>query len=158
MSTLATIYNFETQFEDAFAALFTAEGLNGIGPSSAVEFQKQRPRCEFLFTPSGANDSRQFQCPDGKFRHDLYGGTLTIAIITNERTANGAVATDHSTYRAAARKVMATAYEMPLADFEIRYLVAGATTPSIKPEDGSEVSNLTYEIRFNIKSSSWPTP
>jgi tetraacyldisaccharide-1-P 4'-kinase len=158
MSTLAIIYDFETPIQAAFKALLTEAGLSAFTPDDTIDFQKDRPRVEILFTDSGANNSRHQICPDGKYRHDLYKGTVTLAVITNPRTENGEQTTTHQEYKAKVRQVMAEAYTAELDDFEIRYVTPAGSTPKISPEDGVEVSNLVYNIDFNIKATSWPNP
>jgi hypothetical protein len=151
MSALATIYDFETPIESAFAALLAAQGLTAKATADSIDFQSDRPRVEVQFNVTGANDSRQFACPDGVHRHDLYSGTLTLAIITE----SGADTT-HAEYRAKVRTAMSGAYSASMADLEIRYLVPQSSTPAVRPEDNLQVSNLTYEVRFGIKPTAWP--
>ena len=156
MSTLAEIYDFETPIEAAFKTLLTDAGLTSKTSADEFDFQKTRPRVDIQFTINGANDSRRFTCPDGKFRHDLYSGTLTLAVVTNPRTVNGIVVTTHTAYLTAVRVAMSEAESASLTDLEIRYVVPQSTTPRVTPEDGMEVSNLIYDVRFGIKPGSWP--
>jgi len=157
MSSLTTIYDFETPIQVAFIALMESNGLTAIGPDSPMTLQDERPRVEVMFTESGARDTRRQNCPDGVFRHDLYTGTLTIAVVTNPRTQDEAQNTTHATYRAAVRQAMSGAYSAALDDFVIKSVIPTGATPKISADEGFEVSNLTFSIEFCIKPESWPT-
>lgn len=156
MSTLAAIYDFETPIEGAIKTLLTDAGLTVKTPDDAIDFQKDRPRVEVMFAETGANDSRRQICPDGKYRHDLYRGTLTLAVVTAPRTDDGEQTTTHQEYKAKVRQVMSDAYAATLDDLEIRNVIPAGSTPRISPEDGVEVSNLLFNIEFNVKETSWP--
>ena len=158
MSALATIYNFEGAIQQAAVDLLVAGGLAAFGPDDEIDFTKDRPRVEVAsFTVNGANDSRQFICPDGVARHDTYSGTLTLAIITDTKTDDQAAANSHNTYRATVRAVMSGILSASLTDLELRYCTPQGSTTKISPQENMDVSNLTYELRFAIKTTAWPT-
>jgi len=158
VSTLLEIYDLETQLESGFVALFVAAGLEAGGPDSPAVFQDKRPRVEVVsFTDSGVAQDHFQPCPDGKYRHDFYKGTLTLAVITNPRTESGEQNVKHSTYRATVRAVMSSAYaDLDMTNLKLRYMVPRGATNAIKTEEGHEVSNLMFELTFEIKPTSWP--
>ncbi len=157
MSSFAAIYDFEAQLEAAFIDFLNTVSVAAMGPDALIAFQKATPRTEAMFTEGGAIDTHRFQTYDGNYRHDLYQGSLTLRLITRPRTKDGEANTAHSTYRAKIRNMMSRAkQEVEMDNLELRYLVPSGNSPSIKSEDGYEMSTMTFQITFGIKTGVWP--
>ncbi len=156
MSTFAAIYDFEGQIEAAFKA-FLEEAELTANDADVVAFQKARPRVNVLFQ-TGAALEHMVQTYDNVYRHDIFSGTLVLEVITNARTSDENLR--HKQYRAKVRNQMAKARQdnIELANLRLLYVNPdGSTTPAIDPENGVEESQLSFAIRFGIKSEAWPT-
>ncbi len=154
MSTFAAIYDFEGQLEAAFKEFLEDAELTASDPDD-VAFQKVRPRVEVVFQVGPATDQNLYRTFDNIFRHQIYTGTLGLRVITNARTDSETA--NHKTYRAKVRNQMQKARQsIEMTNLKLLYLTPQASTPSIKPEDGVEESELQFSVTFGILPAAWP--
>lgn len=99
------LFDFDTAIEDGFAVLFMDAGLKTYSPRMAVEFQKERPRVEFMFR-SGASKKSYGPAGFTKFNASWFG-ELQANIITASGDSTGLDSSvAHRQYRAMVRYQM----------------------------------------------------
>lgn len=170
---LADVYDFENVLETALQALFNAAEIksfttqdfgktkdNGQGTQvPVIDFQKDRPRVEILFTVGAGQ---------GQFRPLLVGGAevpvetsfkgqYRLDIITSAEMAI------HAAYRTRLRAFLHTQLlgvngTDPMTLHRIhRFQQDGGTSPTFKPEEGVLRTILIFNIDFSIQDEAWAT-
>lgn len=169
--SLASIYDYETPIEEAFAYLFGAAGISIYTPANAAfvtdewkeanpdladyifsaedEFQKQRPRLQLMVQTGAA--TKHLETVSGKYRCDAFTGQILLLLVTDYNVIQ------HRAYRAQIRAIMSEADVdtslMPHHDLEM--CVESGTSNEMKSDDGLMESTLSYDILFNIRPTSW---
>lgn len=155
----ATLYDFESQLEAAWAAAFTAASVTSYSQQATGD--KSAPYCNIQATVTDAH--RRYN--PAQSANDLFSFQLEVQIVTN-RTATSANTT-HATYRGKVRNAL----ERWLAtgntggsgiNARLTYLtiVDFARTGGNRGVDESQtfdVTTETYAGAFQIKTDAWPT-
>jgi hypothetical protein len=150
-----TLYDFETQMDSAWSAYLIAQGLSAPKQRGAAVLAT--PRVEVKFTTGAATGSMHpFVTAEYKPRPDRFAGSLLLRVVTN-RTKNDS---SHSTQRGAVRGYVADFLRVQTTD-NLPYLwifdiMDGGTTESTNDEDSADISDLTFNIKFGIRSDAWP--
>ncbi len=159
--TFDEIYDFETAIEGAFETFCTEQSMAAITSNTAPEFQKERPRFEFVLQVSG--EAGHNSPIDPYIRPDSFTGTLTGALITPATPSDGDGPSLHALYRARFRNIMATARRLLnttraglIPWHSIEDIVLGSASPQYKSEDGYYMTQTTFQIKWNIRPAAWP--
>lgn len=160
--TFDQIYSVELQVEAAVKYLFGLAEITCLTSTDAAsEHQNVRPRVEAVYTHSDANQSNHTAGP--YYRSRLFGGQLTITVVTNAvPEGDGGIAL-HSTTRANVRNIMAkmrhdltSTYPERLPYHTISNVMEQGTSPTINTDDGVLTSQLTFDFQVNVKPDAWP--
>ena len=157
MVTATTVYDFESNLAAAFAAGLTALGIPAFTPSTAPAVQKPRPRSETIFRPGGSISPPRLSLVGGLRWIAAYTGELTVTSIT-DASAAGKLA--HSAYRAAVRQAMEldsirAASNISSSPYTIDFIMPTGSSETYATEQGYELSKLTYNVEFSIKSDAF---
>lgn len=174
---IAAVFDFERVFELAAKALLTANNIkaftsqmivtSGSADGDAalvaqgwdiINFQKDRPRAELIFTPgAGQKQPRVAVFNGNEFPVETaWKGQYKIDLIT------GADMRIHAAFRTMVRFVMHTqllTINGPYLDLhQIQSFHAdNGTSPVMKPEDGVFQTTMLFEIDFGILDAAWAT-
>ena len=158
-STLYELYRFEDVVESAMAALLTANTItNAIQQGTG---SLSTPRVEIQFTP-GSQDG-QYQIVSSDVRPCCWDGELKFRIITNR----GVNKSTHKDYRSKIRMLMHNRYSSTywssafhstnLPYHDIMNIEETGTAINISADDNLDESEITFKVKFGIKSDAWPT-
>ena len=165
--TIIELYDFDTQIEDAVAAVLVA-GLAGVTPALVAQVNVSRdsatlatPRIDVEFTRGpailqygavGQADPRQVPV--------AYHGTITILISTTRPNDNALMTPVHGPLRGAVSYFLSagakvfTSSNLPwLQILEMLPAQGQRLTQQNKEQD---VDALTFAVKFAINQSSWP--
>lgn len=153
------IYDFETAIEAAFETLFVAQEINTLKPGDS-EFYNARPRAEVLVmvgrqTGSIWTGDITYQRPQA------FEGSISVRVITSAKEDDASIS-EHAQYRSAVRNVMVKSRQLLNADtlpefHQLLDVIQTGTSYEYNPQEGVLVSQLTYDIRFCIRQTAWPT-
>lgn len=155
----ATLYDFESQLETAWAAAFTAVSVTSYSQQSTSD--KSAPYCNIQAT---INESRREYSTVQSANH-LFGFQLEVQVVTN-RTATSANTTQ-ATYRGKVRNALErwlaagnTGGSGINARLDHIIIVDFARTGGNRGVDESQTLDITTETyagAFQIKPTAWPT-
>lgn len=170
--TFRRIYDFESAIETALKNALVATGDFGDtdNPSVAIPgdspaFQKIRPRVELQLEAVTATDHRQLVA--GSYVPDSWTGTVNVFVITNTKSGEsddvpvGDGLREHGAFKALVRynldkvETVLTADATLLPYHSVNRLFPSGASPSYKPEDGTIVTQLNYDIHFNVRPTAW---
>ncbi len=165
----AAVYDFESVLERGLQALLTALniksfttqdfGRNNADGTPVIDFQKDRPRVEILFTTSAGQ---------GQFRPLLVDG-IEVPVETSFKgqyrldIITAPAMSIHAAYRTMIRAVMHTQLlgvngTDPMTFHRIqRFYQDAGTSPTIKADEGYMRTILSFEIDFSIQNEAWET-
>lgn len=154
-SELELLYDYETHFETAVKNALTAAGLRAYRQRDADDLVT--PFCVIQFQGGAATEHRGKSPPSQHIYPDIFDGcTLTVGIVTT-RTKND---DDHAIYR---RRARATIYDWrrtfdgdDLPYYEIVWLQETGTSAIIEDDNRTDISAITWEVRFGIVKAAWP--
>ena len=73
---------------------------------------------------------------------------------------DGATPLSHAQFRATLRHVMSTMDErmkgVNLAHHTVNSFIDAGTSPASKADNNAEISQMQYQVAFNIKPDAWP--
>ena len=157
-TSLADLHNFEAHFEDAAETfLDTAIGISCVGTLSESSLETPRVECQLQM---GEALSPPILHGDGASPNEkdfsAYVGTFIARIITDNAVGQTA---NHAVYRSKTRATLmysGTNWDsstLPYYDLKwIRPLEASYMT-----DEDFNVTELTWEINFEIRRDAWPT-
>jgi hypothetical protein len=159
MSTPASfedLYDFETQFEDAFAAVLKANGISNVFVSRDAE-RIQTPGVILRFV-TGSYDPHQYRMKGTPPRQVAIGfdGTLFVDVVTSRNMDD----VKHGPFRGLVRYLLSPAanvissVNMPC--LQLLQLYATGGTPTMLDEKEQDRSGLHYDAKFAIRDSAWP--
>lgn len=165
------LYSFEEAIEAAVKAVLVAENLAAYTTYDTPELERSRPRVEIEFQTGPATGHRSIATE--VYRPDCFTGNCAITVVTNtgdvetdtDTPANSA-ARAHAQYRAVVRYLMAgietalttddAGTDTLLPYHSVNRFVENGTSPTIEHESGVMVSQINYDVHFNIRPAAWP--
>jgi len=165
------LYDFETAIESAVQQVFITNEIQAFTSFSTPEMERARPRVEIEFQAGAATGHRT--TGQSVYRCDCFTGQCSITVITNTNDAeqsgeipSNAGARAHAQYRAVVRFICGE-FESTLTDdanganallpyHSVNRFFESGTSPTIHHETGVLVSQLNFEVHFNIRPASWP--
>lgn len=161
------IYDFEGQFEDAFAAAFVAH--NVTKPATQQDDSlliTPRVECQFV---SGQQEQRSYivqttnegnaNPPKPWTYQNVWIGVLKAAIVTNRKRDNGKAG--HRRIRNLLRWLMQD-HIIEITN-RMKYLTVVQTLENggqyeFNQNGDHDISSISWAVKFNIKPSAFPTP
>lgn len=158
------IYDFESQFEDAFQQAFAAHNLDISEVQQSTEVLKT-PRTECQFT-AGQQSQRSYIVPGTGnppavpvwAYPNVWAGSLRVKIITNRKKQGRK---GHRKLRGLVRWMMQE-HDIDLTA-HMKYITViqtleTGTSPEYAQTESEDISSITYAIHFNLKPTAFPTP
>ena len=166
------LYDFETAIESAVKTIFTNHEIEAFTSFDAPEMERVRPRVEIQFQTGAATGHRS--TVDDVYRLDAFTGVCSVQVITNTSDAetetdspSNAGARAHAQYRAVVRFICGelettltdddAGADTLLPNHSVNRFFESGTSPTIHHESGVLVSQLNFEVHFNIRPAAWPT-
>ena len=156
--SLAALYDFETQLETAVASILTAGGVTVAGKARA-DVTLTTPCCEVTSSISGPYPASapDFYSVSGDYRPCTFSGTVQVHILT-DRKRN---ASSHGTFRGGVRALL-YAFVSKFTSSNLPYLEVfdaqeSGSFNSVDDERGLDLTTLSWEVRFAILPTAWPT-
>ena len=155
--TVTSLYDFSGNMQGVFARALTALNIPAFTPQTDATFQKQRPRSEVIFEPSGSVNPPRIALVSGLRRIAAYTGTLRIDSITNASTSGKTL---HAVYISIVRQAMEldrirNAANVASNPYTIDFVLPTGTSDTYETQNGCEISRLTYTVEFSIKSDAF---
>jgi len=165
------LYDFETAVESALQQIFETNEIQAYTSFSAPEMDRPRPRVEIEFQTGPASGHRA--TVDDVYRLDSYNGHCSITVITNTNDGEqeGEIPTNagaraHAQYRSVVRFICgevettltadAASTDVLLPYHSVNRFAEAGTSPTIQHESGVLVSQINFEVHFNIRPAAWP--
>lgn len=158
--TLQELMRIRPALEDAIKAALVAGGISAINRSD-IDFQRETPRAEIKCLLNAATGHRQV-CPDGVVRYDSWRFSLYVQVVTF--TEEAGVSAAHEDYIGVVRAVLSELAQKSWTD-ETNFptvLIAeplrdGTVSDTLKAEDGTEYSTLSFNSIVSVRQTAWPT-
>jgi hypothetical protein len=153
-----TLYDFETQVEDAFEAILKANGIPNVFTSRAPD-TITTPAVVLRFVTGQVASQRALRGNPPRLVPNGFEGTLIAEILTGRRLADAPV---HGPFRGKVRYLLSAAANVidqtntPWIQI-LDFLPAGGT-PQITDEKEIDRSALHFAMKFAIRNEAWPSP
>ena len=153
------VYDFETVIATAVAAFLVAAGITASTQADDPVFQQKRPRTSILFKTGSATIPLQQAGPNQK-NIGAYKGQLELTNLTGTEAAAGKLT--HAAYKSTVRRIMETGPFLAainnatlLPYHKIQLIYPAGSTQTFKPEEGFEMSALSYAVDFSLNANAW---
>lgn len=160
---IPTIYDFETNFEDAVVPLIEA-ALSGLTPAFTV-YQTldgadvQTPFVAVMASVGAAEENDMFVTSLDAKEYHRYGLQLVLEVVTDVIRADENQRAVHADARARIRNALRASADhftaVNLPHYQVVYMKPEAT--QILADGDAIRSVLTFQVRFLIKASAWPS-
>lgn len=151
-SDYETLYQVEDALDAALSSLFTAASVtNHIGRATT---SKTAPFVDVV-TSLGRETGRMFQDNDSTWRAASWEFEVVVRAVTLRQDDS----TDHKTYRAKVRKLMAdfvSSVNGALTYHSVSDLTHAQSSPQISNDDDHDISVMQFTGVVDIKNDSWP--
>ena len=151
-----TLYRFEDYIEAAAKTILTARNVTTVYIQQDTT-DLVTPRASLQFVVGGAIEHYGMRASDGQMFVDRWQGRLTVEVAT----ARNVNKSSHSAIRSKVRQYLGqwglfrTDALLPYHD--IARVFEGPSSPIIRTEEDEDVSQISFEIIFGIRSGAWPT-
>jgi hypothetical protein len=153
--TWDVLYRFEDYIEAAAKSVLKSRGFVSVYIQQDTD-DIVTPRVSLQFTVTGAIEHYGIREIDQQLFVDRWQGRLTAAIVTDRSVNKHA----HSAIRAKTRQYLSqwqlynTTLLLPY--HELVRCMEGPSSPIIRAEEDEDVSEISWDIIFGIRSWAWP--
>ena len=154
MPAFETLYQFEDHLEGAFQTLFKAAGINHAYRIREQAAERSTPRVELAVSIGGATGNATVR--NGKQRHREWDFTLEVGIITDRRHSSASHSEFIGKIRAIMEDLLSNLDASALPNLAISHFAHGNASPSMEPQEGLDITEMSYTGRFQIRPSAWP--
>lgn len=155
----ATLYDFETQFEDAFVAVLKGQAkIPNVFPSrDAEKLRTPGLIVRFVVQNSGALSALNGTPP--RLVPIRFEGSMIVEVITS-RPDDPRGQNDHGRLRGLARFWLSAGANV-ISSVNLPYVqllnfVPGPGTPQVNDEKSMDRSSLSFHAQFAIRDDAWP--
>ena len=153
-----TLYDFESQMEEAFAGILTADGFPHVYTSRDPE-KIITPAVVLRFATGAALSQRALRGDPPRLVPCAFEGTMIAEIITGRRLPD---APDHGPFRGRVRFLLSAAANL-IEDRNMPWLqildfLPGGTSPAMTEEKEIDRSAIHFAMKFAIRNEAWPSP
>lgn len=150
-----TLYDFETQMDGAWTDYLIANGVPAVKQRGASVLAT--PRVEVKFTTGAASGSMHgFAAAEYKPRPDRFAGTLSLVVATNRSKNDSGHGTSRGTVRGFVADFLRVQTTENLPYLWIFDIMDSGTSETVDDENNADISTLTFNIKFGIRSDAWP--
>ncbi len=160
---LATLLDFETQFEDKTAAILAAAGITAaITKARAVA---NVPTLDIAIRfETGAALEHWGRTPSGKAHYDIFNGTLEITLFADRDENADSTSAVYAQFQLLLGKISAALLEglnpfngLDWLDVSSGFLRPTGRNVGISEDKLQDLCTMTWAVRFGIIKAAWPT-